>query len=444
MISDVTSNSTGAVAWRSNVLLFAFLILLFSTLIIDGYPAGTAALREFGARPTNFLLAPAMFVLISQQLLSGAPFHFTRRELYVALVAGLGIPALNLPIALLLQPDTPTQNLIVDWCKQYAMLLWGLTSYLIWRRLIRSVSPRQLGGLICLGSIVPLLGFFGDLSGSSEIQRTLGIFRIKEFSRASGLATEPSLYASWCAFVWPLILFYAMHARSFAARTFGMILFLTVCASAYLSHARTVAVVVILQISYYGLWAMRRTTGVQRLRALLVLLFFATATVAAFAVSLSTLGDAEMGSNIVRIGSTVTAVRVSLAHPMLGVGIGQLRYFFGTFAPDFALASNEILTYATGVSEYRASAFNLFVRFFCEFGCVVGLAFSIFVLRPVFSAARLRTPDRAILYATLSAIGGLGFWLSQDQYGYQPGILSLAVLTHFLSIRPGSRAQPQS
>jgi len=415
---------------------------VFSTLIIDGYPPGVAALREFGARPTNYLLVLALLFLIARQLLSGVRVSFTRRELFVVIVVGLGIPTFNLPIAILLQPDTPTDGLILDWCKQFAMLLWGLTSYQIWRLLLRSISAQQLGGLMCFAALVPLGGFFGDLSGSTDIQSVLGTFRIKEFSRPSGFATEPSLFASWCAFMWPLALLCASYGRGVAARTFGMIVFIAICVSAYLCHARTIAVIIILQIIYYGIWVLRRTNGVRRLRALLVLLIFAIATLAAFAASLSTLGDSEMGSNIVRIGSTVTGVRVSLGHPFFGVGIGQLKYFFGEYAPDFALASGEILSYSTGISDYRASSFNLFVRFCCEFGLVVGFAFSIFVLRPIISAARLRSTDTAILYATLSGIGGVGFWLSQDQYGYQPGILSLAILGHFLATRSGSRSRP--
>jgi hypothetical protein len=418
--------------WRSNGLLFAY-------LVIDGYPAGATTLREFGARPANFLLALAFFLLVSQQLLSARPARLTRRDVLIAVVVLLGIPSINLPVALILQPDTAAVNLILDWCKQFGMLLWGLISFQIWRRLLRSVLPEQLAGLICLGSIIPLIAFFGDLSGSAAIQGILGIFRTKEFSRPSGLATEPSLYASWCAFVWPLVLFHGIHARDLSARIFGMILFLIICASAYLSNARTIAVIIILQISYYGLWTMRRTSGVRRLRALVVLVVFATGIVAVFAASLSSLGDAEMGSNISRIGSTVTAVRVSVAYPIFGVGIGQLKYFFGAYAPDFALASEEILSYATGLSEYRASAFNLFVRLVCEFGFVVGCAFSFFVLRPIIVASRLHTSNPAVLYATLSAIGGVGFWLSQDQYGYQPGILSLAILSHVLSDQTDSR-----
>jgi len=107
-----------------------------------------------------------------------------------------------------------------------------------------------------------------------------------------------------------------------------------------------------------------------------------------------------------------------------------LKYYFSAYAPDFALASDEIVTYAAGLSDYRASSFNLFVRFLCEFGFVAGLFFSYLVMQPILRALRIRGDNGFVLYATLSAVGGVGFWLSQDQYGYQPAILSLAILSN--------------
>jgi len=140
-----------------------------------------------------------------------------------------------------------------------------------------------------------------------------------------------------------------------------------------------------------------------------------------------------VGSNVARVGSTITALRVAVAHPIIGVGIGQLKYFFGQYAPDFALASDEVAGYAAGIAEYRASSFNLFARFFCEFGFAIGIAFTYIVLRPIVSAVRGSGGSEFLPYSILAAIGGAGFWLSQDQYGYQPAILSLAIVARALA-----------
>jgi len=414
---------------RVSLGLFFGLLVLFSTLGIDGFPAGSALLREFGSRPTNLLLAVAFIGIVIDRLRSPGAIVFTRTELLAAVVALLGIPTINLTVTIM-AADAGLDGPLTDWAKQYAMLLWGVTSFWLWRRLLVRLDHDVVGTLICLGAILPLAAFFGDLSGSTWVQDLLGLVRVKQDSRPSGLATEPSIYAAWVAFVWPLVLFAAIRGRSINGRLFAMMVFLGLCVSSYLSNARTIAVIVALQLGCLGYWVTRSQSGIARLRALAVILIVATCTLAVFSQLLSSLTDTDVGSNIGRIGSTVTALRVSLAYPLTGVGIGQLKYYFSAYAPDFALASDEIVTYAAGLSDYRASSFNLFVRFLCEFGFVAGLFFSYLVMQPILRALRIRGDNGFVLYATLSAVGGVGFWLSQDQYGYQPAILSLAILSN--------------
>jgi hypothetical protein len=242
---------------RSRVLPVAVLLLLFSTLVIDGFPAGEVLLHEFGARLSNFILLAAMMVLCADALLSGVPLTLPRRDVIVLVTVLFGIPALNLPV-MMMQAEVPLDGPIVDWVKQYAMLLWGLASYWIWTRLLKDFAAEELALLICVGSIIPLLCFFGDLTESGSFQSALEIFRLKRDPRISGLATEPSLYAAWLAFVWPFALYHGMHARSYAARAFGLLIFVAICATAILSHARTIAVILVLQIGYFGYWAVPR------------------------------------------------------------------------------------------------------------------------------------------------------------------------------------------
>jgi hypothetical protein len=419
---------------RRSVLSYATLLILFSTLIIDGFPAGSALLREFGARLTNFILLLALIVLIIERLTSTSSRGLTRHDVFFVLIVAIGIPAVNLPVTLL-QTAMPPAGPLSDWSRQYAMFLWGLASYWIWSRLLRHISPDELAALICFGAILPLIFFFADLTGSDGVHTLLEAVRVKRDERPSGLATEPSLYAAWMAFTWPLVMFYAIRARSYLKRVIGILLWLTLCISGYLSNARTIAVIAVMQIAYFGYWLSRNSRGLNRLRALVILGLCSVGVLAAFAESLTSLTDTDVGSNISRIGSTVTSLRVAIAHPFFGIGIGQLRYFFGAYAPDFALASEEILIHATDLGEYRASSFNLFVRLVCELGFAVGLFFSFLIVRPIISAMRSRDADLFIVFGTLTALGGVGFWLSADQFGYQPAILSLVILSKALSSR---------
>jgi hypothetical protein len=75
----------------------------------------------------------------------------------------------------------------------------------------------------------------------------------------------------------------------------------------------------------------------------------------------------------------------------------------------------------------------LIARFFCEFGFGIGLVFTWIVLHPLVACFKRSSEANFLPYVILAAIGGTGFWLSQDQYGYQPAILSLAIASTALA-----------
>jgi hypothetical protein len=423
---------------QAGILTRIILFISFSTLVVDGFPAGSESLREFGARLTNFFLlgALAIFVIESLTLVSRRALSF--RNVILVVIVVVGIPAINIPVTLL-QHDASVADQMSDWTRQYAMLLWALVSYQVWSRLLRDVSSRDLTALACAGSILPLIAFFADMSGSLDVRTLLAGFRAKLDYRPSGLATEPALYAAWVAFAWPLAMFYSLNASSYAKRIFGTLIWVLLWVSAYLSNARTIAVIAVMQIIYFLYWVIRHKKGLVRLRALAIACVCSAAIIGAFAHSLTTLNSFDAGSNLSRIGSTVTSVRISMAHPVFGIGIGQLRYYFGAYAPDFALANPEIISRSINAGEFRASSFNLFVRLICEFGAAIGLVFSFLVIRPIARAARTPGASSYLMFATLSALGGAGFWLSADQFGYEPGILSLAILSKAIDSASAAR-----
>lgn len=426
---------------RESVALMAGLFVLLSSISIDGFPAGSALLREFGSRPTDFLLAAVLLAICFKALKFPGDIRLSRRDALVIVVVAIGVPTVNLSVTVF-HTNSPLTSVLVDWVKQYGMFVWGLISYWIWRHILRDVPPQRLGLLMCVSTLIPLAAFLGDLTGSPAIQELLGIIRTKMDPRPSGLATEPSIYASWVSIFWPTVLFVAIYGRSLGARVLAGAILAILAVTVYASNARTIAVMLAMQLAFCGYWVTRTRSGLDRLAAVVLVAIIAAAALAVFSESFMSLTRTDIESNVARLGSTVTSIRVSIANPITGVGIGQFRYYFADYAPDFALASDEILTYAAGISDYRASSFNLFVRFFCEFGFVIGSVFSVFVLRPIYLAARERNPDNFTLYAALTAVAGVGFWMSQDHYGYQPGILSVAILSNALAQR--SRAAAQS
>jgi hypothetical protein len=361
--------------------------------------------------------------------------------MYLLIVIFVAIPVFNIPVTLF-QSQVGATAALADWIKQYLMLCWGVVSFFLWRTLLRDVEPKRYCELTCVAAILPVLFFYLEFADTSGTVRTiLSAFRRSTTSRPSGLATEPSIYAAWISLVWPLILYAARNSRPPLGRVGAAALLAVMAASAYLSNARTFAVILMIQLIYLAYWSLRkRRAWGARLRSLLaVLCAAAVGVVILFARLLTVVDVASNASDIARFGYTITGINLFLAHPIVGVGVGQFGNFFAQYVPQFALASDEVMQYVNGTAGSRASTFNLFVRFFCEFGVPVGLVFSYLVLRPVMAAAKALSQDPILLYACLSAVGGIGFWLSQDQYGYQPGILALAVVS-LLVERSGAKA----
>lgn len=427
---------------RTGAVVSAGLVVLFATLIIDGFPVGEAGLHEFGARITNFLLVIVGLGMVVRRLMKRRTTSFTVREMYLLLAIFVAVPVFNLPVALV-QSQVGAQAALVDWLKQYLMLCWGVVSFFLWRALLRDLEPRRYCYLMCVAAALPVLFFYLEfLDTSGTVRAILNVFRISRTARPSSFATEPSIYSAWISFAWPLILFSARDSPSARVRVSAAGLLALMAASAYLSNARTFAVVFVIQLIYLGYWALRkRRAWGARLRSLLaVLCVTAVGLVILFARLMTVVDVTSNASDIARMGYTVTGIYVFLAHPIMGIGVGEFGNFFAQYVPTFALASGEVMEYVNGTAGSRASTFNLFVRFFCEFGAPVGAIFSFLVLRPVLAAARALSRDPALLYASLSAVGGIGFWMSQDQYGYEPGILALAVVSLWIE---RSRAKPE-
>jgi hypothetical protein len=438
--SDVTAIAAGvhAPARRrtgGSAIVDAALVFLFMSLLIDGFPAGAALLREFGSRPTDFLLIPAWLLLIARRLMRGQQLGMEVKESYLLVAIFVGAPLLNLPVALM-QSDVGTRLTLIDWTKQFGMLAWGLTSYYIWRAIVVGMEPERYCALMSIGAVLPVLTFFlqyVDRSGS--VAAFLDYIRMKRDPRPSSLATEPALYGAWIAFLWPLVLYYARAGGRALGRLAAYFLLLAAVVSALMSNARTFIVILLLQLIYFCYWALDRQRGWgARIRTLLLALCITIAAALALASRVMTVIDiSSNGSDVTRFGDTVTGINVSLAHPLVGVGIGEFGNFFAQYAPAFALSSVEVDKNVVGDAEYRASTFNLFVRLCVEFGIPLGVFFTVIVVRPIFRAPKGNLGERFILYAAWSAVGGAGFWLSQDTYGYEPGILAMAVLTASLA-----------
>lgn len=405
-----------------------FLGLLIGLLVVDGFPAGADLLREFGSRPVNILLALAgIFLLLRRWLERNDSIAISVKVYWQLLSLILIIPLINVPIAILFSP-VGMSDVIGTWLKQYLMLVWACMSYHIWRSLLSEWTYNRVAQVAVIASL-PTLGMFyvEFVAPDSPAMVVVDFLRFKHDDRPSSLATEPSMYASWTLVIWPLALLLALSGTRQWSRCLAWIFLTIMLASIILCNARTAAGIGAFQLLFYVLWAVKRGrigpgTALGGL-AMMALTPFVL-------IRLMTVADLQSNlSNIGRIGSTVAGISVTADYPLLGIGIGQFKYFLAEYAPSFAAASDEISAWGDGSASFRASTFNLFVRLVSEFGLLIGGIACWLLFRPL-SRAFIWAQTPSQLCIALSAMGGFGFWMIQDQYAYQPAIFALALLIH--------------
>lgn len=411
-------------------LCLAALILL----PVDAFPLGMQVLREFGGRPTNFVLGIAAGLLFASIVNRSTKVTVTPASVWAFFIVGLMIPALNLPVALR-QDGADTSLVLSYWMRQYLMLAWGFASYWIWRVVLGSISDRFLALAILVAGSLSVAIFLIDYTGlEPAFEGVLGFLRRNSDYRPAGLASEPSVFASWVGVFWPLTIYVAVVAWKPSVRFVAVVTSAGVLACAYLSNSRTIAVATALQLAYLFYWVLRRQGGALRKLAWCTALAVVGGLFAALLLDrlLSAVDVAGSASSLARFSYTLAGLNVAAEYPLLGVGIGQFPLYFADFVPALARGSVEISQRLAGLSEFRESTFNLFVRLAVEFGIPAGICLGWIAVRPMVQALRRTLDHPLFLWSMLSAVGGICFWLQQDQYGYQPAIFSLALLANVL------------
>lgn len=423
-----------------NNALFSVLFFISVLLLpVDGFPLGSQFLREFGARPTNFFLLAAAFFLFNRIKY----FKLSTRNIFLYVLVAMW--CINNFMMTLFGNTSLTQfrSPFNSWVLQGLMLVWMFASYKVWQLLLFKLADTKPGfihktfvnsgifALICFASHSLYISFGSYLIPGFEWLLEFLNGPMSQF-RISGITTEPSIWGSWVAFVWPILLL-GSTSYSGISKVVGLLLII----AAFLSGARTFLVILVIQLAVLLAWQI--SSRAITVKKLFFILFFTVFIGVLFIVNggyqrlFSTADINENLSNIARIGSNITALKVIRDNPVFGIGIGQFTNAYGKYVPTFTLVSDEVVSWADGTSNTRASTFNLFLRIYVELGLPFFLASLYFVVSPFYDSVRLlrrenTSQHRYSICYLIAYIGGTTFWLSQDQYGYQVGILSYALL----------------
>jgi hypothetical protein len=432
----------------------ALKVLFFFALFfmpMDGFYWGILVLREFGARPLNFIL---LLVGILFLLAPPSVSRLIRTEKKIIFLAGLilGLTICNIFVLLVNNPPSVLgRSPLIQWSLQYLTVFWFFISISIW---VLWFDKLQISGTgykwfltTLITSTVLILAIFyydffikilvGDLP-----EDILFFLKQKYESRPCGLSSEPSIFGSWALLVWPLLLF-ADKTRPWLRKlgkishTIGYLCIL----SALISGARTFIIIFLLQIGVYLFTIVKKRMILMTLSALGLLavgiflwkISFPIEKVALMTPSFTEKSETDY-SSMTRLASALAAVNIFLDHPISGVGLGQFTSYYAGYVPGWALPSEEVKGFINENISQRVNAFNLFARIGAEMGVallIVFISFIYCILSPLYKKIRTYQHDRFFskFYVGffISCIGGISWWLTQDLFTYQPGIFALAM-----------------
>ena len=442
--------------------IFSAVNLLFSLAIIlipvDRFPDGMEVLREFGARPTNFILLAILTIWFALFLKRQRVDSLSIQRIRLILIFLLFL-SFNSLVAIYLGGDQILgRSPFIQWLLQYLIVVWFFVSLILWISWLDSIKPEtDLGRQLLLkiflvAAMVNLVIFFLDylstnsdglLEQNSLAMEYLYLIRGKIDPRPSGLGSEPSIMGSWIAFIWPIILFSSRSLVNSRQKVLGYCCVAALVLAGILCGARTFLAIMLVQILIFFIFLGKKyklqnfayiIIGAAIVAVLLIVFDFENY----YPTQILSIADINNESTANRLSSAIAAFRVSIDYPIFGIGIGQFTAYYPTYVPDWALSGAEAKDYISGNIDVKINTFNLPLRLLAELGYPVGcflIGLVVFLSFSLISNIRYQLFDE-ILNAdskkfltgiALSYFGGISWWLSQDLPSYQPGILALAL-----------------
>ena len=369
--------------------------------------------REFGTRPVNFLLVIFLVIdIIIFFFREGKVTHAKGPAIFILIFAWAGVSnALSISWF-----GLPQKNLI-EFIKQALTFSYGVLSIIAWNGLIRATGTdyieyirKVVVGITLVYIASYWLDYFSLISCHTAIVDALTLRQ--DCTRPSGLFSEPSYVGAWAAFALPYALLGIKRRKGIIA---SLSVATFIIGSALSSGSRTFAAISALQIIAFALPS----------RRIFILILISASLISPFFV-LAVHGLTDY-SAIDRSYATLAALNAALHHPFIGIGIGQFtNYFLQHHFSAQGIGSTEIATWLAGNNGERLSTFNIFTRVADEFG-LLGLAIFLFVINFTLIKNRTFNPSWLVRFQYAQLAGGLGFWLTQDSYVYQPAIFSLAI-----------------
>ncbi len=375
---------------------FALAIIL---LPFDDLPYLEWLLGEVSHEAAFYPLAIGLVLLVID-LLDGGRIELTRHPSGLLLCAFifwviLSI-TLNLPSILSSETKGRTgaekallQVILLTFASLVAMLAYRVSSRQ--EHALRLFRRYVLLSFILAGaySILEIASFIGVSAASSALAATNPFFHSSTapyvFGRVRSVSGEASWFAMYCSSALPWLLSYVFTERRgfvFYTALVGYLLALLV-----MSWSRTAYVIAAIQLVLFTgfLFMGQRTPHRGRLIALVaggcIAMFAATSALrnvltSNFSITrvFASLTSHDNPSNVARIGSQITAYRIGIESPIIGVGTGQYGFYMPSHVPIWAQANFEMRRWMNVAEGTRwPPVHSLYARLAAETG-LLGLA----------------------------------------------------------------------
>lgn len=387
--------------------------LLFPTLMLassNGLSITVVVFREFGLTPVNIVLVvllAAMLVRAAKGRRYPLPRVFILATFVFWMAGALSLADVLTETGFLNVNLTP----LTYWVSQYLIAVWIPLAMMAWFCLFYDCDVlwknyrlfyKILIAVVFIGLLFYIDSFLRWMNSFSGIPyfvpEPVWKFLGGDWRRSHGLFTEPSHFASWVAFIWPILFFFD---RARLGREMGKILKILavitiICAVA--SLARTFLVIFGIQLLFLAGLQLYFKHGHSQRRIAIVAVIVCTMAVGggAFASRLSSVVDVQDNdSTAVRLGAQSFVAEMIRQRPFFGVGVGELTAFAPYFSPNYYTNTNEIYSDMSQPKRGAHLSFgNIYLRIWGECGIIGFIAAAILYSFPQIALAKRALGNR--------------------------------------------------
>lgn len=413
-----------------NKFVFSFLFLL---LPINSFSLGAALLKEFGDRPFNILLMILMVISFFLKFREWLNFELKKLE-FLAFALIFSSVCISTIFFLFQQSESAVsggsgRSPFYSFLAQLMVLVFSVLYIFFLKRFLQikiDFLNENIGNIFFWVTIFHLIFFFVHVLTIQGIhlpvlEDFVKWLRVDDGTkRPSGLMTEPSYWGAFVAYAWPILFF--CFKENDRMRWIGRVAAIVLIITAITIGARTLVVILMIQtlVLIFGSSAKRAYKVIFFMIAITVGILFLFMKTNIFSVS-------DNLSSAMRIGSTLLGVNVASKYGMVGIGVGQFNFYYRPeFAPNFLFLSAEASQIFDGLSEFRASTFNFFVRLVVELGILGLIGYILLIVAAARNILRIQSNSLRNGFF-LAYFGALSFWLTQDSFIYSPAIFFIAL-----------------